>query len=145
MANEAMRLVTESLAAEAKRLGKRKVAAAIAQFSRRVIEIAERAKQRMFEEALEEVVLPIRPLTKPELSAQAADTRIVAERASKRQAVVMPILRNRRWKRGRLVTESGLGKNSVYRFLDGTRASITAQNRQAIADALGLKPEDLPD
>jgi hypothetical protein len=38
-----------------------------------------------------------------------------------------------------------VGKNSVYEYLDGTRAKITDENREAIADALGLKPEQLPE
>jgi len=58
---------------------------------------------------------------------------------------VMPILTNKRWKRGRLATEAGLGKNSVYEYLDGTRAKITDDNRKAIASALGLGANQLPD
>jgi hypothetical protein len=69
----------------------------------------------------------------------------VAERATKRQEVVNQILQTKRWKRGRLATEAGVGKNSVYEYLDGTRAKITDENRKAIAQALDLKPEQLPD
>ena len=69
----------------------------------------------------------------------------VAERASRRQSVVNPILKQRGWKPGRLVTEAGLGKNSVYEYLDGTRAKITDTNRKAIAEAIGIPPEQLPD
>jgi hypothetical protein len=72
------------------------------------------------------------------------DERRAALRAA-RQAVVMPILKSKRWKRGRLATEAGIGKNSVYEYLDGTRLKITKENRQAIAQALDLKVEELPD
>ena len=72
-------------------------------------------------------------------------TVLIGERAARRLAVVMPILAKKGWKRGRLATEAGLGKNSVYQYLDGTRAQITDANRTAIADALGLKPDQLPD
>jgi DNA-binding Xre family transcriptional regulator len=58
---------------------------------------------------------------------------------------VMPILNKKRWKPGRLVTKAGIGKNSVYQYLDGTRATITDENRKAIAHALDLEPADLPD
>jgi hypothetical protein len=57
----------------------------------------------------------------------------------------MPILTKKRWRRGRLATVAAVGKNSVYEYLDGTRTKITDENRTAIADALGLKPEQLPD
>ncbi len=70
-------------------------------------------------------------------------TRLVAERATRRRAVC------RSWKKdgnlGRLVTDAGVGKNTVYRYLDGTRSGISAPNRQAIADALGIKLEELPE
>jgi len=57
----------------------------------------------------------------------------------------MPILTKRRWKRGRLATEAGVSKNSVYEYLDGTRAKISDENKEAIAGVLGLEPEQLPD
>ena len=61
----------------------------------------------------------------------------------KRQSVVMPILKQKRWSRGKLVTEAGIGKNSVYEYLDGKR-NPTYDNRKAMADALGLTEEQLP-
>ena len=67
------------------------------------------------------------------------------ERAARRMAVVMPILDTKRWKPGRLASEAGVGKNSVYEYLDGTRRKITGDNRKALAQALDLKPEQLPD
>lgn len=69
---------------------------------------------------------------------------LISERAARRQAVVMPILTKKGWKRGRLVTKAGVGKNSVYEYLDGTRATITDDNRKAIAQALGLDADELP-
>lgn len=70
---------------------------------------------------------------------------LVGLRAAKRQRFVNPILEGKRWKPGRLATEAGIGKNSVYEYLDGTRAKITEENRQALADALGVRPEELPE
>jgi hypothetical protein len=67
------------------------------------------------------------------------------KRAARRQAVVSPILTQKRWTRGRLVTKSGVGKATVYGYLDGTRSWIGEDNRKAIAECLGLKPEQLPD
>ena len=69
----------------------------------------------------------------------------IGERAARRQAVVNPVLKQRGWKPRRLVTEAGVGKNSVYKYLDGTRRTITKENREAIAAALNLNPEQLPD
>jgi len=71
-------------------------------------------------------------------------TELIAERARRRQVVVMPILDKVGWTPGRLVTEAGVGKNSIYQYLDGTRATITDKNRKAIAEALGLQPDQLP-
>jgi len=82
---------------------------------------------------------------KPKVGVDSARAEAIAERAARRQAVVNPILKQKRWKRGRLATEAGVGKNSVYDYLDGTRATITDENRKAIADALGLRSEQLPD
>jgi len=69
----------------------------------------------------------------------------IAERAARRQAVVMPILAKKRWRPGRLATEAGVGPNSVYGYLDGTRFRISDANRTAIAEALGIEPHQLPD
>ena len=69
----------------------------------------------------------------------------ITARAARRQTVVNPILDRKRWMRGRLATEAGLGKNSVYKYLDGTRDKITTENRKALADALGLGEDQLPD
>jgi hypothetical protein len=63
--------------------------------------------------------------------------------AAKRQSIVMPILKQKRWSRGKLVTEAGIGKNSVYEYLDGKRNPVYA-NRKAMADALGLTEDQLP-
>jgi hypothetical protein len=65
-------------------------------------------------------------------------------RAAARQSVVMPILTLKRWSRGKWVTEAGVGKNCVYDYLAGKR-NPGYVNRKAMADALGLRVEDLPD
>jgi hypothetical protein len=59
-------------------------------------------------------------------------------RAEARQAVVMPILKVKRWTRGKWATKAAVGKNSVYGYLDGNR-TLSDENRQAMGDALGLK------
>jgi len=58
--------------------------------------------------------------------------------------VVTPILASKRWTRGHWATKAGVGKNSVYEYLNGKR-NLSLANRQALAEELGLKPEDLPD
>jgi hypothetical protein len=68
----------------------------------------------------------------------------IAERAASRQAVVRPILEQKRWSSGRLATKAGVAKNSVYGYLDGTRGHISDENRKAIADALGIEEHRLP-
>jgi hypothetical protein len=64
--------------------------------------------------------------------------------AAKRQGVIMPILRQKRWSRGMWVTKSGVGKNCVYEYLAGKRNPGDV-NRKAMAEALGLAVEDLPE
>jgi hypothetical protein len=73
------------------------------------------------------------------------ESQIIAERAANRQKVVLPILSKKRWKRGKLATQAAVSRNSVYQYLDGTRETITPENRKALADALGLPPDQLPD
>jgi hypothetical protein len=79
--------------------------------------------------------------TPPHMEARTTER---AERARVRQEVVMPILRNKRWSRGRWAREAGVSKNSVYEYLDGKR-TLSNENRQAMADVLGLQPKGLPD
>jgi hypothetical protein len=67
-----------------------------------------------------------------------------AMRARLRQGVVMPILARKRWTRARWSTRAGVGKNSVYEYLSGKR-NLTRENREAMAQAIGLKAEDLPE
>src|SRR4051812_49152045 len=62
----------------------------------------------------------------------------------KRSAVVMPILKAKRWSRSMLVTRAGVSKNSVYCYLAGKRR-LSHQNRKALAEELGLTPSDLPE
>ena len=68
----------------------------------------------------------------------------VHERAERRSAVVTPILMSKRWKRGKWASKAGVGKNRVYDYLNGKR-NLSFENRQALAEELGLKPEELPD
>jgi hypothetical protein len=65
-------------------------------------------------------------------------------RAARRRAVVGPALQRKRWKPSRLVSKSGVGKATVYGYLNGTRSWIAEENRKAIAEALDLKPAQLP-
>jgi hypothetical protein len=64
--------------------------------------------------------------------------------AARRRTVVMPILKQKEWTRGKWVTESGVGKNCIYEYLDGER-NPGKENRKAMADALELKVEELPE
>ena len=115
---------------------------------------AERARAEMFRKLSEFADAENHPsvpeqTVAPALSEPAATSSAELEtqqqRATRRQAVVMPILRSKGWKRGTLVSKAGIGKNSVYEYLNGTRKSITEANKQAIADALGLQKERLPE
>jgi len=66
------------------------------------------------------------------------------ERAARRQAVVMPILDRKDWTRNKLVTEAGIGK-SVYEYLAGKRKNVKKENRDALADALGIPRDKIPE
>jgi hypothetical protein len=77
-----------------------------------------------------------------DVSSESVDQRKALSEA--RRAAVMPILKARHWSRGKWATKAGVGKNCVYEYLDGKR-SPSEENRRAMADALDLKPEDLPE
>jgi hypothetical protein len=64
--------------------------------------------------------------------------------AEARKAVVLPLLARKDWRRGRWATEAGVGKNCVYEYLEGKRR-LSSPNRKAMAEVLGLKPEELPE
>jgi hypothetical protein len=68
----------------------------------------------------------------------------VDERSERRRAVVMPILLLKRWTRCRWAAEAGVSKNSVYDYLSGER-NLSIENRRAMAEEIGLSPEELPD
>jgi hypothetical protein len=70
---------------------------------------------------------------------------VIAERATRRQAVVNPILGQKRWKIGRLATAAGVGKATVYGYMDGTRSWISKENRKAICQSLDLELDKLPE
>ena len=65
------------------------------------------------------------------------------ERADRRQDFVMPRLKKK--SRNKWADESAVGKNTVYEYLDGTRKKLSDVNRQAMADALGVSIEELPE
>ncbi len=67
----------------------------------------------------------------------------VYERSERRSAVVIPILTLKRWKPNKWAIKAGVSKNSVYEYLSGKR-NLGSENRQAMAEELGLKPEELP-
>jgi hypothetical protein len=81
---------------------------------------------------------------KPASPLPAAEESSEGVRAAARKAVVMPILASKRWKRGKWATKAGVGKNSVYEYLEGRR-TLSDENRKAMAEALGLEPTDLPE
>ncbi|MGD0775069.1 MAG: hypothetical protein ABSC05_19815 [Candidatus Solibacter sp.] len=91
-----------------------------------------------------EAASPAKSEVGAERPASEGDARTESAVAAKRQSVVMPILTQKRWTRGKWVTESGVGKNCVYEYLDGKR-NPGYENRKAMADALELKVEELPD
>lgn len=71
------------------------------------------------------------------------DLRDRADKATARQAIVLPILQAKRWKRSKWASEAGISKNCVYEYLDGKR-DPSFQNRRAMAEVLGMKIESLP-
>jgi len=87
----------------------------------------------------------LEPQARPEIVAtQTGEEESVRERSARRSAVVLPILRGKKWSRGRWATQAGVGKNSVYEYLSGKR-KLGIENRQALAEELGLQPQELPD
>jgi hypothetical protein len=71
-------------------------------------------------------------------------TELWAERAAARQAVVMPILRERGWTRGKWATDATVGNDCVYEYLKGKR-NLNDDTRRVMAESIGLKPQELPD
>ncbi len=66
------------------------------------------------------------------------------EKSAARCSVVMPILNRLKWTRSKWAAKAGVGKNSAYEYLDGSR-NLSEENRRAMAEVLSLKPEQLPD
>ena len=64
-------------------------------------------------------------------------------RAEARKRVVKPLLTARKWSPNKWGSEAGVGKNCPYEYLKGMR-SLTQENRKAMAEALGLTEEQLP-
>ena len=69
----------------------------------------------------------------------------IRERAKRRCDFVLPLLAEKRWSRRKLAEMAGVGPNTVYRFLDGTRVEMTEENRQALSDALDVNVSSLPE
>ena len=65
------------------------------------------------------------------------------QKVRERSQLVLPLLKARRWSTNRWATEAGVGKNCPYEYLAGTR-DLTEANRRAMAEAIGLRPEQLP-
>jgi hypothetical protein len=84
---------------------------------------------------------------KPEWASQLIaerDAETAHERSERRSAVVIPMLRSKRWTRSKWAAHAGVGKNCAYEYLSGKR-NLGIENKQALAEELGLKPEHLPD
>jgi len=62
----------------------------------------------------------------------------------RRSEIVLPRLKDKRWTRLKWATKAGVGKNSAYAYLNGER-NLSADNRQAMAEVLGLRPDQLPE
>jgi hypothetical protein len=69
----------------------------------------------------------------------------IAVRAARRSAVVMARLAKKRWTRRMLAEHACVGPNSIYQYLDGTRRRIKDATRRAIARALGISEDQLPE
>jgi hypothetical protein len=66
-------------------------------------------------------------------------------RAIERQAFLAAILKKKRWTRSRLAERSAVGKATIQGWWDGTRATISEDNRKAIADTLEIDVKSLPE
>jgi hypothetical protein len=66
-----------------------------------------------------------------------------ADKAATRSSIVSPILAAKNWTLNRWASKAGVGKNCAYEYLAGTR-DLSEENRRAMAQELGLTPEQLP-
>jgi hypothetical protein len=67
-----------------------------------------------------------------------------AEKAAERQAVIDPKLKQKGWKPHKWAAVARVSKNSVYGYRDGKR-NLSSENRTAMAAALGLTADALPE
>jgi hypothetical protein len=113
-------------------------------FIDRLIEASTNYCARLGRQTLEKAAMTndVEAIPREEVETRREDT--VTERSHRRRSLVMPILKAKQWTRGMWATKAGVSKNSVYEYLNGKR-DLGIENRQAMADELGLKPEDLPD
>ena len=64
--------------------------------------------------------------------------------STKRLATVQPLLHAKGWTINKWASKAGIGKNSAYEYLKGKRG-LSPSNRRAMAEELGIKPEELPE
>jgi hypothetical protein len=67
------------------------------------------------------------------------------QRAARRSRVVMPILKRLGISVSAWAKRAGVGNDSAYNYLNGKRRTITLPNRKALAEAIELIPEQLPE
>jgi hypothetical protein len=65
-------------------------------------------------------------------------------RSFARTSIVKPILNRKGWTIGAWGTRAAVGKSCPYEYLSGKRRKLTKKTHKALADELGLKPEQLP-
>jgi hypothetical protein len=87
LVEESIRVISEALAPESERLGEAETADAVAEYSRRVKEIAARSKQQMFKEAIPQSVDP--SATAPEQERSAGVPRRIPDLDSSRQRLAL--------------------------------------------------------
>lgn len=88
-------------------------------------------------------VTPTQPATRA-VDSSPDDSDVKTERATTRSAWLEPLLKRKRWTRGRLATEAGLSNDTVYNWANGTWETMKADNRTSLCDALGVPEHEMP-
>jgi hypothetical protein len=78
-----------------------------------------------------------------ELQSGPGHSSVADAKAAIRSSIVSPLLAAKKWKPNRWATAAGVSKNCAYEYLAGTR-DLSEENRRAMAEELGLAPEQLP-
>jgi hypothetical protein len=78
-----------------------------------------------------------------EMQSGPGNSRALDAKAAIRSSIVSPILAAKKWTPNRWASAAGVGKNCAYEYLAGTR-DLSEENRRAMAEELGLAPEQLP-